>query len=151
MSSIRSQIVAAAKVLLDGAGKPAGLQVRRVGLNPQEADDLPSITLYPGSESVEKMNGHRYSPIVTRSFNLMIEVKAACPDASAYDDAIDPVLCWVTSALQDSNYLGGLATDLAETDIEWEFANSEESVVGKALMTWRVQYQTATASQERKA
>lgn len=146
--SIREHIIQAIVNTLDGVGKPSNLTVGRFERKAIEVEDLPYLCIFPGVEEVEKVGNHRFSPLVTRRLNVIIEIRA---DGEISDQAIDPILNWVTSALQSSNNLGGLANDINERTVEWVSEQGAENVFGRAQMTWEINYQTVTGNQERRS
>lgn len=147
--SIREQIMRAILTALDSVSKPSGLTVKRFPQESLEASQLPYIGIFPGTESSAKVNGHRFSPLVERRLNVIIEARAeAASGNQAADEALDPYLNWITSALQGSGNLGGLVHDINEVGTEWASAEGAEQAFGRAAVTVEFVYQTATASQE---
>lgn len=146
MASIREQIMQAAVAALNaGSGKPVGTTVMRSRLSAIEQSELPCIVVYQGSEPVQTMKGLKFSPILERSLNLMIELRVS---DEAPDAALDPFLTYVTATLQGTTNFGGLANAILEKDITWELAEGSDFNYGRAVMTWQIDYQTATANQE---
>lgn len=153
MSSIRDQIIAAAVVALNastdqsGNARPSGMpQADRLRMEPYQLEDLPAIVVMPLREEVEPLKDSRWGPLVNRVLTLRVACYAAGNPA---DELIDPMLTWAVATL-DSNQLGGLANDILEGLIEWQYA-SEDQPFAVALADFRIMYQTkradATATQ----
>lgn len=149
MASIREQIMRQVLAVLGGSGKPRGLTVKRNPREVLEDDQLPFMGIFPGTESTRKVHEKRFSPLVERRLNVIIEARVQTVDNdSAADEALDPYLNWITTALQGSDNLGGLVNDINEVGTEWATAEGAEQVFGRAAVTVEFVYQTATANQE---
>ena len=115
MSSIRDQILTAVVAKLNGAGKPAGVNVRRFSLAKIEPSQLPMIEAYPGSDVVKDTSKGRQS--LMRTLGLILDVYAM---GDPVDQALDEAVCWITTALQADQSLGGLVMDVRERSAEWD-------------------------------
>ncbi len=125
MSSIRDQILTAIVTALNGAGKPAGVTVRRFSMAKIEPDQQPLVEVYPGKDIAQDAPKGR--PVVMRTLAVILDVYAI---GDPVDQEIDPVLCWVTEALNADRSLGGLALDLREKSAEWD---GEMAAMGQGL------------------
>jgi hypothetical protein len=115
MSSIRNQIIDAVALVLNGANKPAGVNVRRFSLAKIEPSHLPLIEVYPGSDVVKDQSKGRQSLI--RTLGLILDVYGM---GDPVDVALDEAVCWITTALQADQSLGGLCLDIREKSAEWD-------------------------------
>ena len=147
MSTIREQIVSAA-VLALAIGAPAGVPGPvRTRLDSPSADQLPALTVYQGTETVEPMREAKTGaasrgPIVRRSVLLSVEVLTKAGAGEEPDKAADPILAWATAALAAAGNFGGLANGPAdEIGTKFEYEQAETSFC-RATQTYRVEYQS---------
>ena len=115
MSSIRDQIITAVLAKLNGAGKPAGVNVRRFSLAKIEPSQLPMIEAYPGTDVVKDQSKGRQSLI--RTLGLILDVYGM---GDPVDQSLDEAICWITEALQADQSLGGLTLEVREKSAEWD-------------------------------
>jgi len=153
MSTIREQIVSAA-VLALATGAPPGVPAPvRTRLDSPSADQLPALTVYQGSETVEPMRDAKAGtasrgPIVRRSLLLSVEVLTKAAAGAPPDAAADRILAWATAALAAAGSLGGLANGPAdEIGTKFEYEQAEMSFC-RATQTFRIEYQTRTGDAE---
>jgi len=153
MSTIREQIVSAA-VLALAAGAPPGVPAPvRTRLDSPSADQLPALTVYQGSETVEPMRDAKAGmasrgPVVRRSLLLSIEVLTRAGAGEEPDKAADPILAWATTALAAAGTFGGLANEPAdEIGTKFEYEQAETSIC-RATQTFRIEYQSRSDSAE---
>ena len=147
MSTIREQIVSTAVVALStGAPEsvPAPLRTR---LDSPSADQLPALTVYQGTETVEPMRDAKagaasHGPIVRRALLLSVEVLTKATAGALPDQAADPILAWATASLAAAGSFGGLANGPAiEIGTKFEYEQAETSFC-RATQTFRLEYQT---------
>lgn len=132
MSSIRDQIIAEVVSRLNGAGKPAGVTVRRYSLAKIEPSQLPLIEVYP-HQDVLKQPTAKGRQAVFRTLALMCDVYG---QGDPLDQSIDAALCWITAALQADQSLGGLVQDVRDGQAEWD---SEQAAMGTGLCKFIVE------------
>ena len=156
MSTIREQIVASAVAAL-ATGAPPGVPApMRTRLDSPSADQLPALTVYQATETVEPMHDYRAGrasrgPIVKRSVLLNVEAITKATTNAEPDKAADPILAWATKALGAAGNLGGLANDPAdEVGTKFEYEQGETSFC-RATMTFRIQYQSRADDAEQVA
>ena len=147
MSTIREQIVAAA-VLALATNAPGGVPAPvRTRLDSPSADQLPALTVYQGSETVEstreaKAGTASRGPVVRRSVLLSVEVVTKAGAGEQPDKAADPILAWATAALAAAGNFGGLANGPAdELGTKFEYEQAETSLC-RATQTFRIEYQS---------
>lgn len=153
MSTIREQIVAAAVAAI-GTGAPGGVPAPiRTRIDSPSADQLPALTVYQAAETVEPMREPRggrpvRGPVVRRSLILHVEVLTNAGGGEEPDKAADPILAWVTLALAAAGSFAGLANDPAdELGTTFEYDRGETSFC-RAVMKFRVQYQSRSDTAE---
>lgn len=147
MSTIREEIVAAAVAAL-GTGAPTGVPTPvRTRLDSPSPEQLPALTVYQASETVEPMREPRSGrpvrgPVVRRALQLNVEVITKASPTDEPDKAADPILAWATKALAAAGTFGGLANDLAdELGIKFEYEQGETAFC-RASMAFRIHYQS---------
>ncbi len=153
MSTIREQIVSAA-VLALATNAPVDVPAPvRTRLDSPSADQLPALTVYQGTETVESMRDAKAGtasrgPIVRRSLLLSVEVLTKAAAGAPPDSAADPILAWATAALAAAGTFGGLANGPAdELGTKFEYEQAETSFC-RATQTFRIEYQTRTDDAE---
>ncbi len=147
MSTIREQIISAVVTAL-ATNTPDGIPAPvRTRLDSPGADQLPALTVYQGTETVESMreakNGSaRRGPIVRRTLLLSIEVLTKAGVNEEPDKAADPILAWATSSIAAAGSFGGLANGPAdELGTKFEYEQAETSFC-RASQTYRIEYQS---------
>ena len=147
MSTIRERIVAAAVTALATDAPPGVPAPVRTRLDSPSADEIPALTVYQATETVEAMRdlkagGVSRGPVVRRSVLLIIEVLTKAGAGEEPDKAADPILAWATKALGAAGTLGGLANHPAdEVGTKFEYEQAETSFC-RSTMTFRFQYQS---------
>ncbi len=154
MSTIREQIVAAAVTAI-ATGAPTGIPTPvRTRIDSPSADQLPALTVYQASETVEPMQDYRAGrgsrgPVVRRSLLLNVEALTKAGSAEEPDKAADPILAWVTKALAVADDFDGLADEAAdEVGTKFEYEQAESSFC-RSTMSFRIRYQTLTVDAEK--
>lgn len=146
MATMRSQIVSAVRLALAGPGKPTGLVVVGRSAPPGEDDDLPRIAVTRSREEITKH--HDRYPVVERMLYLRIDCWESADDATQEaEDALEPILAWVTSTMLTDPSWGKLAIDTREASIEWESSEAEHSYA-KATAEYTIRYTTKTNNSE---
>ena len=147
MSTIREQIVSAAVTAL-ATDAPVGVPVPvRTRLDSPGSDQLPALTVYQGTETVDPMRDAKTGtasrgPIVRRSLLLGVEVLTKAGSGDEPDKAADPILAWATAALAAAGNFGGLANGPAdELGTKFEYEQAETSFC-RASQTFRIEYQS---------
>lgn len=156
MSTVREQIVASVVSAL-ATDAPQGVPVPiRTRLDSPSADQLPALTVYQASETVEPMHDPRVGraargPLVRRSVLVNVEVITKAGAATESDKAADPILAWATKSLGAAGTLGWLANHPAdEVGTKFEYEQGETSFC-RATMTFRIQYQSRVDDAEQVA
>ena len=149
MSTIREQIVSAA-VLALATNAPVGVPAPvRTRLDSPGSDQLPALTVYQGTETVEAMRDAKAGtasrgPVVRRSLLLSVEVLTKAGASEEPDKTADPILAWATASLAAAGSFGGLANGPAdELGTKFEYEQAETSFC-RATQTFRIDYQTRT-------
>lgn len=143
-TTIREQILAAMLAALNDA-PPAGIPAAvRSGLHPVDNSELlPSIILRPMREEVQPVDGNRYNYMVQRQMTVRIEVRGA---GDPVDQALDPMLVWVSQKLSGNLYPDGngrnLANDTVEASTEWEYSDMDAQMA-MAMVDFTIWYNTA--------
>jgi hypothetical protein len=149
MTTIRDHILDAFVALLNGTGKPSGLVVSRMQIAPKEESDIFSIVVRPERESIQRTEGRQRSyPIRERTLTVKLECRAKCAANQSADEALDPLLVWITKSLAVDQTFARYAVESDEEEITWEGANAD-STFGLALVTYGVNYITNRADQEK--
>ena len=145
--TIRETIMAAVEAALDGAGKPAGLNVHRFRTRALDRDDMPAMAVYHLGEVVE-LETHD-EPSVRRTLTVRIEhrVKTLVGSSDSPDRTLDPLLSWGTKALLTDSALDALIISIEEVAIEWA-AFEADSLYGGAAQDFKIEYATVWDDQE---
>jgi hypothetical protein len=147
VSTIRERIVASAVTALTSGAPPGVPAPVRTRIDSPNADQLPALTVYQASETVEPMHDYRAGrasrgPIVKRSILLNVEVLTKAVSGGEPDKAADPILAWATKALAAGGTFDGLANNPAdEVGTKFEYEQAETSFC-RATMSFRIQYQS---------
>lgn len=120
MSTLRKAILDAAFAALS-AGSPPVAPERWRGFELPPTTAL-SMILRPGHEVISGISPR--TPIANRTLVLHVECRAAVAAGASLDDALDPLLEWVTAKLGGTT-LGGLVRDALEAEIRWEAVQGE--------------------------
>lgn len=121
MSAREVAIAAIVKALSGTAG--VGSNIFRSRTDAIAADEMPALVVLPESDTpTENTNG----PIDSR-LQFVVEVYARA-DALA-DKAADPVCVSVHAKLMSDATLNGAIVDLSEVDTEWDYDQSDQSIV----------------------
>lgn len=147
MSSVREQLVAYAVTALN-TGRPTGVPAAR--RHPGEVDEaltLPSCRLALLREALTPVAG-RAGPLRQRSLTVVLHWRFAGAGAVSPDAAADVALNWATSRL-DGSTLGGLALDVQESEVGWEFHQGEVPVV-RIAQSFEIAYTTRVGDAEQR-
>lgn len=153
MSTIREQIIIAAIALLNATvptGKPAGLTVHRERTRPLETDSLPAILIYCDDDAPETLAKQQYqAPLVTRNLVLHVECRAVGSTTVPPDQALDPLLTWVTQQFAQNEHFPtsnnppvNLANGVVEGKTSW-LSKEGDQLLAAASMEWTVKYRTS--------
>lgn len=149
MSTIRSQIVAAAIAALDtdaeDSGKPEGLTVipRRAG--PVKEAEMPLTMVGRVSEKVTRPAGKLRFPVTER----YVEIELDHWVQSDTEEPLEPLLAWGTKALQNDSSLSALVIEVEEDSIEWD-VEATDTGFARAKQRFTVRFPTKTNDQEMK-
>ena len=145
--TIRETIMAAAEAALDGAGKPAGLNVHRFRTRALDRDDMPAMAVYHLGEVVE-LETHD-EPSVLRTLTVRVEhrVKTLVTSTDPPDKTLDPLVAWGTKGLLTDAALNALIVSIEEMSIEWATAEAD-SLYGGAAQDFKIEYATVWDDQE---
>lgn len=152
MSSIRDQILAHVKTLLNASGKPDGVVVSRnfsVSFDAVNEPGSKQISIAPGEEDVTE-RGSVAVPKVDRHVLVAITIAGVSPDKDiSPDEWLDPVMSWVISQMTKDRTLGGLAIRGGTTEHKNIWAGEPGiAQYGRVHMLWKVKYITSGNSQE---
>ena len=135
MSTLRKQIIDAALVALN-TGRPTGVPAAtRLRQTEFEASTTPSISIYPGAETIEPAT-NRYGAAVKRSLQLVVEVRASGTDP---DILMDASVGWAEKAL--ASWTSSLIHDVVEDSVTHEFAIGTVPI-GVCRVVFYVRYST---------
>lgn len=119
----RLVMLKAVESYLDGLSKPSGLTVHRFAHRAIEKDQLPSVVI--GHDGGIDVNTE-VNTLTENTDVVRLAIQCVGNQATEPDDAIDPYLSWVESALQADLTLGGAVnrvdmrptgrTEVAEAD-----------------------------------
>jgi hypothetical protein len=119
MSSIRDQIVQAVVDALNNTpGKPAEIVAMRYALSKIDFSANPTqkpLIVHPSKDIPEPTK--KGFPVIKRTLVLRIDAYSV---GEPIDQNLDPSLCWVTSVIGASGFLGGLVLDVREGNCEWD-------------------------------
>lgn len=149
MATIRKQILDAIVTALNGAGKPADLTVERFPVSNVEEASLPHVCVRPGRENVSRPSDKlRAFPVRERRMEVRIECRAQATGSQAPDEALDPLVAWVTKATSADPTFGKLAIESEELEIAWE-GDEADARFGLATITFSVLFTTNAHDQEK--
>ena len=141
MATLRKQIIDACVTALN-TGRPTGIPAAsRIRQDQFEASTTPSISVYPGDETIEPAT-NRVSPVVKRSLQVVVEVRIA---GNNPDALLDPAVAWVEKTM--SALSSPLVHDVREVSVTQEFAIGTEPL-GLARCSFVVSYQTRRTDPE---
>ena len=144
----RSKIMAAVLAALDGDGKPAGLTVLHRAATATEASALPTAMAIRSKEQVQRINQNALrSPLVDRYLTVRVDLRVS--DDADPEEALEPLLAWVTSVMLADPGWGRLAIDTTEESTEWEL-DDQNVPLGHAWMDFTIRFSTKTADQEQR-
>jgi hypothetical protein len=142
MSSVGDQILDAIVELLDDPAKPAGLTADRFRV---QKIVPPAAAVYGISEEVSQTQ--RGQGLVHRRKVVRVDCRA---EGEVPDQAVDPILTWVTKQLIANQQLGGLALGIIELRTEWKADLGGKVPLGVAWRDFAINYQTLGADPEAK-
>ena len=131
-NSVRETIIEQVITTLS-AGSPAPVSRSNTFQRTDANASLPAIVVYPESEKVTL----RTSDAEYCSFTIAVECQAK--GAPPIDQALDPLLVWVSQRLKADQTLGGLVSRIEEVETLWSIETGDEDV-GAAKTTFEVQY-----------
>jgi hypothetical protein len=146
VSTIRSQIVAAAIAALGGAEAPDGLTVTTRKGEPTADSALPVTQVGRRAEKVSAPPGKLRYPVRERFLTLQLDHWAKGEDA---EEELETQLAWATEAIQNDPTLGGLVIEVEEDETEWDMTVADEGLA-RASQRFTARYTTKTLDQEQK-
>lgn len=136
MATLRKQIVDAVLLALNTStpvGVPTATRLRQSQV---EADEQPSISVYPGDEPVRPAT-NRPGPLVVRSLQIVVEARA---NGDEPDVLLDPLLAWIEKAVPSA------ISTLWHDDVQETLVHHEYTIGvvphGLARVTFVIPYQT---------
>jgi hypothetical protein len=144
VSTIRSQIVAAAVEALQDEEAPDGLEVNTRTGAPTASDSLPLTRVGRQGERVTAPAGKLRYPVRDRLLVLQLDHWAKGDDA---EEALETQLAWGTKAIQNDPTLGGLVIEVEEIETEWDMSVADDGLA-RASQRFSVRYTTKTSDQE---
>ncbi len=152
MSSIREQLVVEITTALTN-GRPAGVPLPvRTRVDPPTPDTLPTLSVWQVKETVGQMQPERpgafsrLGPVVRRTLELVVEVCTSAATAEA-DKAADPILTWASKALAALD-LASMVVPIEEIGTEFSYVREGDVPLCRALMSFRVSYDTLANNPE---
>ena len=136
MATLRKQIVDVVILALN-TGRPAGMpEATRLRQSQVETDEQPSISVYPGDESIQPAT-NRPAPLVVRQLQVFVEARA---NGDEPDVLLDPLLAWIEQAVTSATSV------LWHDDVQATHVHHEYTIGvvphGHARVTFVVPYQT---------
>lgn len=140
MAHLRTKIRTALATALTGL-TTTGPRVYKSRIYPLEQDKLPALLIYSNNESAEA-TGRCVPRVINKSY--LVDVVAVARATADLDDAIDAICEEVEIALATPCVeLDAIATtDIALLRTTLEFDGAAEIPVGRARMTYRVDYKS---------
>jgi hypothetical protein len=140
MAHLRTKIRAALVTALTGL-PTVGAHVYKSRLYPLEPDKLPALLIYSANESAEA-KGRCVPRIVDKAY--MVDVVAVARATADLDDVLDAVCEEVEIALATpcAPLEAALTANMALLRTTLEFDGAAEQPVGRARMTYRVDYRS---------
>jgi hypothetical protein len=147
VSSIRLQIAQEVVILLNAVAKPVSVPESRLRRPiPSGPIGGPEINVYLAAEDVE-VKGGRHGPLYQRRMRLVVECRNVTSDPTEVDTILDPLLVWVSKAINDSDNINRRAIDVVEGSTSW-FTFYQERIYPIASMNFIIDYQTARKDSE---
>jgi hypothetical protein len=116
--SLRRTLLDAFKTTLN-TNTPSGIPAARVRRSlPESRITEPEINIYFAAEDVT-VKGGRFGPLVTRDVRIIVECRHVTTDPDAVDTIMDPLMDWVSKAINSSGNLNSLAIDVVEIGSTW--------------------------------
>lgn len=104
-----------------------------------EANELPGLKVFTGSEAVEVIDIGS-NPLQER--NLTVTVTAIAKAVSDLDDTLDQIIKEVEIAVASNNTLSGLVKDVVFTGSDVDMNADAEMPTGQAVLTFNANYYT---------
>lgn len=145
MAHVRQQIREAIAAAVTGL-TTTGANVFQTRVYPLQNSNLPALTIATDSEAVGENQTLTFnSRTVERTLEVTITAHVKATDD--FDDSIDTIFAEVEAAL-GRNLLTGLIREIRLSDLQTAFSDDSEKPTGQGIMTWMVDYQTATNDAE---
>jgi hypothetical protein len=139
MATVRDQIIDAAVAFLNANAFDGAPQVIRTLMEPSEIAQLPGAIVFPFREEIDPNKSGKRGPAIGRTLYLRFAAWAQADDGDAADRALDPILAWFS--LIGGQTFGGLANDVCEHELTWQYDQTNYQVAGVAL-DFAIEYQT---------
>lgn len=142
MSSVAEQVVAAAVVALNGAGKPAGLptaeRARSFALSEEK---LPAQLVY-FLEDEEKPVAGDTGPLVEHEMFLRVSCYSKGSATQGADEAADPMRAWAVKALHAKGTAIEVLVNLCRLKMSKASYSQGENALCRLDLDFRVEFQT---------
>lgn len=135
---LRRQIREALATVVTGLST-TGARVYQSRVVQLEANELPGLKVFTGSEAVEVIDIGS-NPLQER--NLTVTVTAIAKAVSDLDDTLDQIIKEVEIAVASNNTLSGLVKDVVFTGSDVDMNADAEMPTGQAVLTFNANYYT---------
>ena len=108
-------------------------------VHPLNEDNLPAISVYTGSELVQRLN----AGVTDVSRDLTLDIDIYVRETRNFDDDVDAIAVQIEEALADNFTLAGLVKYSVLTSTEIRFDGEADQILGVAKMTYSIRYVTA--------
>lgn len=133
----RLAMLKAVESTLNGAGKPAGLNVHRFGFRAIEKDDLPALVVqHGGGVGINR----EVNDLTENTDVVSIAIQCLGSQVTEPDDLIDPHLSWVISALEADPTLGGVVNQIELRPAGQTEAVEADRVYIRVIQAVEIQY-----------
>lgn len=117
-----------------------GVEVLDSRAIPVSESALPAVSVYTLDEEIAEESRHSAPRRFERAISLRVECAVYAPEDVAGE--LDSLCLLVENALTRDETLGGLSADLYLTKTEIEFPDPGQALLGAAILTFIVEYDT---------
>jgi hypothetical protein len=142
MPSRRDQIIADVVTALEGVGKPSGLTVHRFRTRALTSERFPAVVVYPVAEESSRAP-IKTSGLTDRRVRIVCECRTTAGADETVDEALDPLVSWVVSAVMADPRRGGLAVETQDVETTWAVTEDADRTYCGAAVVIEVRYLTA--------
>lgn len=145
MAHQRKLIRHAVVAVLANAATAAGARVQGTRIDSHKKTEIPAISVYTLSETVDDAGSGAAPREITRNVKLEVAGWVAHSDVLPVDDAMDDLAEQIESAMDANRYLGGEAADtiLESTEMQVRAEDGRsDPLTGIVTLTYSVTYRT---------